>query len=789
MKKIFTVLCWMLCATGLYAQQPGRQAILPTASVPAEKCGTMHALEQQIRQDKGYIQRREQIEQHIQSYLNNPALRASNAVVTIPVVFHVVGPQTQVQSIATATRLQAQINVLNQDYSKTNPDAGQVPSYWQSISSDMEFQFCIATVDPSGNPTTGIERRVTTTNTIWTTNDAIKFNTQGGMNAWNRDKYLNIWVGNLGNSLLGYAYFPGVTANIDGVVIGHTTLPGAPGGAPVNGGRTATHEIGHWMSLYHPFDNGCSTTSNCSTTGDRVCDTPPTNAPTYFCPSGIQASACAAAGTNGKMWMNYMDYVDDACMYMFTAGQKTRARAVFATGGARNILTTSTACTGVSALTANFTASPTTVAAGGTVSFTNTSTGGATTYSWSFPGGTPATSTAQNPTVVYNTPGTYAVTLIAGNGTTTDSEIKPGYITVTGSSGGSCIDTLSHIGPNDTLTIYTSAGATPGTWGGYVAGNNYYGDKAKAEKFTVSGATTMSKVLFLFSIAKKTSGNPNVNVTVNIHNIAASGEPGTIITSGTIPLTTLVANVNAQAYSSLTFPTPVAIPASGFFVSVVLPTTNGDSLALYTNRDNSTSVANLGWEQFSDNTWHAYSTPQPAGWGLNISNAIFPILGGNPNANFTAASTTTCVNAPVTFTSTSTGAVTYLWSFPGGTPASSTSPNPTVTYATTGTKNVTLTVTSACNTTDSEVKNGYITVSSSVTSAIIGLASSYCTNSQAATLTGSPGGGTFSGTGVSGSTFNPTAAGVGPHVITYTPGGSLRGPGFADCYCYNSAYG
>ncbi len=125
--------------------------------------------------------------------------------------------------------------------------------------------------------------------------------------------YLNIWVGNLGGGLLGYAQFPGGAAATDGVVLLNGTVggPGALGtAAPYNRGRTATHEIGHWLNLRHIWGD-----SNCG--NDFVADTPTQQAALNFgCPSFPQISC--SNGPNGEMYMNYMDYTDDACMYMFS---------------------------------------------------------------------------------------------------------------------------------------------------------------------------------------------------------------------------------------------------------------------------------------------------------------------------------------------------------------------------------------------------------------------------------------------------------------------------------------
>lgn len=270
----------------------------------------------------------------------------TTAVYNIPVVVHVLY-HTSAQNISDA-QIQSQITQLNLDYQKLNSDVSLVPSAFSSLVADCQVQFCLAQRDPSGNATTGIVRKSTTKTSFDADIDDAKSNSTGGDNAWPAASYLNLWVvpsitsgGQPG--ILGYAQFPGGAAATDGVVIGYNYF-GTTGtlSAPYNKGRTATHEIGHWLNLRHIWgdDNGACTGS------DLVGDTPNQGSENYGCPSFPHVSC--SNGPNGDMFMNYMDYVDDGCMYMFTAGQKTRMQALFASGGARYSVVNSPACTGSS---------------------------------------------------------------------------------------------------------------------------------------------------------------------------------------------------------------------------------------------------------------------------------------------------------------------------------------------------------------------------------------------------------------------------------------------------------
>lgn len=293
-------------------------------------CGAMEHLERMIQENPQAIQRMNDIENFTQAYIRNN--QQEKVAVTIPVVVHVVY-STSLQNISDA-QIQSQVAVLNNDYRKLNADNSQTPAAFASLAADCQVNFCLASVDPNGNATTGIVRKQTTVSS-WTTDDKVKHSSTGGDDAWNATHYLNLWVCNLGGGLLGYAQFPGSgSAATDGVVINYTAF-GTTGTAasPYNKGRTATHEIGHWLNLRHIWGD-----ANCG--DDLVSDTPKQQTSNYGCPHYPHVTC----SNSGDMSMNYMDYTDDACMYMFSNGQKSRMQALFATGGARAGLLASNGC-------------------------------------------------------------------------------------------------------------------------------------------------------------------------------------------------------------------------------------------------------------------------------------------------------------------------------------------------------------------------------------------------------------------------------------------------------------
>lgn len=318
-----TGLCCL--ATGLFAQDAARN------------CSTMEVDARLRAEDPGYATRMEAIESFTQEYVSNNA-GGTRATVTIPVVVHVVY-NNATENISDAQIL-SQIDVLNDDFRRNNADAVFTAAGFLGVAADTEIEFCLASVDPSGNPTTGITR-TSTTKTSFSTDDKVKQTSQGGIDAWDRDSYLNLWVCDLSGGLLGYAQFPGGAASTDGVVCDYQyfgTIGTAT--APFDLGRTATHEVGHWLNLRHIWgDDGTSCAGS-----DLVADTPNQADETYGCPSTTRISC--SNGPNGDMYQNYMDYTDDACMNIFTSGQKTRMQALFSPGGARASIATSTACSG-----------------------------------------------------------------------------------------------------------------------------------------------------------------------------------------------------------------------------------------------------------------------------------------------------------------------------------------------------------------------------------------------------------------------------------------------------------
>lgn len=308
------------------------------------RCSSAEIFKNQVAQNPSLLIQQQTLENQIQKWIatnNTNRLSATQEIITIPVVVHVVY-NTNEQNISDAQIL-SQINVLNKDFRNLNADKLLSSHPYYNLTGDANMEFCLAKIDPNGNATTGITRTFTTEVDFNgnpgppKTNEKIKFTSKGGKDNWDPTQYLNIWVGKLRGSVLGYAQFPSEFNSepaTDGVVIDYKSF-GTTGTltANYNLGRTATHEIGHWLNLNHIWgDDSCG--------DDEVDDTPKQESDNSSCPTFPHITC--ANGPNGDMFMNYMDYTYDGCMSLFTKGQIARMTATLNT--ARSSIKTANKC-------------------------------------------------------------------------------------------------------------------------------------------------------------------------------------------------------------------------------------------------------------------------------------------------------------------------------------------------------------------------------------------------------------------------------------------------------------
>ncbi len=272
------------------------------------ECGTMAAHMLLLEKHPLFRARQFRLEQETARRRARAFKAAELPLVTIKAVVHVVYKEPG-QNVSDA-QITSQLKALTRDFRAKNPDRSKVPTAWKGLVTDSRIQFELHKVT-----------RTQTTRSSFGTDDDVKRASSGGIAPLNPKKYLNIWVCALGGGLLGYAQFPGGPTSTDGVVINYRAL-GSVGTAeaPFNKGRTATHEVGHYFNLRHIWGD----TEDCSGS-DFVADTPNSAGPNYGTPA-FPVITCNN-GPNGDMFMNYMDYVDDKAMFLFTTQQVVRMRA------------------------------------------------------------------------------------------------------------------------------------------------------------------------------------------------------------------------------------------------------------------------------------------------------------------------------------------------------------------------------------------------------------------------------------------------------------------------------
>jgi len=290
-----------------------------------ERCATVLYNKLAEQKNPALAEKRNAFNRTVEKLMRENKYEGNRSVITIPVVVHVVY-RTNLENISDA-QIQSQIDVLNEDYGRMNPDTTLTPAPWKPMAANTGIQFCLASRKPNGEWTNGIERKQSLVDTTWQPDNSVKFSSSHGLDSWGSHDYLNIWVCNLVTPFLGFSTFPGGDSLEDGVVIvsrafGRINFVSPP----FDRGRTTTHEVGHWLNLMHVWgeDGG-----SCLGT-DVITDTPNQADFTQGCPSFPVYDNCSPTYP-GIMFMNYMDYTYDACMNMYTLEQSARMNLVLNT--------------------------------------------------------------------------------------------------------------------------------------------------------------------------------------------------------------------------------------------------------------------------------------------------------------------------------------------------------------------------------------------------------------------------------------------------------------------------
>ncbi len=720
-----------------------------------EKCGQHQVTEKMRVQDP--LRYQTMMQSRNSSVKGDDSPPKSGTIYTIPVVFHILH-NNGVENIGDAQIHDAMV-VLNRDFRKLNADVTTVVPSFQPIAADIEIEFVLAKIAPDGSCFEGITRTVSAQTNNGGDGEAQIAAIIAGNDiyngVWPHANYMNVYVCKDIGGAAGYTFLPNGSSFADatsmyynGIFMVHDYTGSIGTSAPFSS-RTLTHEVGHWLNLEHTWGSNPNPglPANCSD-DDGIADTPNTRGSTSC---DLTENSCGPLANVE----NYMDY--SYCSKMFTQGQSTHMRtAVTSAVGGRNNLwsTTNLQNTGVipggsSACSAEIDATFKNICQNTSTTFSITNIADPIlTYAWTFTGGTPTTSTAANPTITYNTAGSFQVSVtyttasgtytinrtnfitVAAAETPTALPITEGFVATTFPPANWTLDN----GGNPVTWVRNGTSGTAPTIGNSTVIDNYSNntsgdvDDLNSPSFSLVGYTTAN---LTFDVAYK------LYDATNLDKLEVLVSPGCGLDFEVV-----------YSKQGTTLQTEPMSPSA-----YLNPTTwRNESVDL---------------SPYLGNSQLKVKFRNTAGFGnyLYLDNINLTGVSGIAEANFTPSITSACTQESITFTDASTGASIWNWNFgAGATPATATGAGPhTVVYSTSGTKNVSLDVNTGVS-----IENKTITINGSPSATLTALPT-VCIDQATITLNqGTPAGGTYSGTGVSGNQFTPSTSGSGNHTITYS---------------------
>jgi hypothetical protein len=747
------------------------------SSLTQKTCGFDEIHKELLKARPEFKEKIESSELKFQEFIKNAPKRSG--VYKIPIVVHVMETGTNLTSI-TDQQIKNAIKELNEKYRKLP----NTPGFGNGV--DVTIEFSLAVRDPNGKCTNGINRFNMSGVSNYVTN-GVKNKTLGITDSelksyisWNQTKYYNVWLvseienNEGGGGTQGYAYFSDSHGDSwDGAVILVNAFKDA-------NNNTFPHELGHAFNLYHSFEGDldasgnsiCPDNSDCTSKGDRVCDTPPHKRTNGNCVSGT--NACDNNSSNDKYMHNYMDYSSDECATEFTSGQKVRMLAALTVNrGSFLEANGNLALVPVTESTLDFICSKEYVCTGTSVTLYDQSTcipntyinGGpwaSISYSWTLTSGaTVLTSTAQTPSFTLSTPGTYDITLEITTVLGTKTITKQGALIVGASPKTACTPTTTNAGNfwqtvsnvvfntmnNGTSTYvnnaYQNFACEKST---VVAPNTTYPlsislratDYAEAVEayidYNNNGVFDAAELIYSGSIVANSTNTLSTTITIPSNatldqplRMRIIGEAGTIssgerscssnyfvgdVEDYTVYISSKVAKVAISVAPSATI-------TYGNTVNFTASVSNQGTSPIYNWYVNDVKIDGATGTTFSSSSLldgdkvkcELVSNLQGVVNSPATSNTIVMNVTGTPLSDFTASKRYSCTGTSIAFNDlTKLSPTSWNWSFEGGTPSTSTSQNPSVTYSTEGTYAVTLTASNSNGTGTTTTKTAFIKV-------------------------------------------------------------------------------